>query len=45
MAPEILLFKDYNKSVDLWSVGILMYMLISEGDHPFYKAGMDLDSY
>ena len=45
MAPEILLFKDYNKSVDLWSVGILMYMLISGGDHPFYNTGMDLKSY
>ena len=45
MAPEILLFKDYNKSVDLWSIGILMYMLISGGDHPFYKHGMDLKAY
>lgn len=45
MAPEILLFKDYNKSVDMWSVGILMYMLISGGVHPFYKSGMNLKDY
>jgi len=45
MAPEILLYKDYNKSVDLWSVGILMYMLISGGVHPFYKQGMDVKAY
>lgn len=45
MAPEILLYKDYNKSVDMWSVGILMYMLISGGQHPFYKSGMDLKEY
>lgn len=45
MAPEILLFKDYNKSVDLWSIGILMYKLISGGEHPFYKSGMDLKTY
>lgn len=45
MAPEILMYKDYNKSVDLWSVGILMYMLISGGVHPFYKSGMDVKGY
>ena len=45
MAPEIIQYKDYNKSVDLWSVGILMYMLISDGDHPFYKPGMDSKTY
>lgn len=45
MAPEILLFKDYNKSVDVWSIGILMYMLISGGIHPFYKHGMSLSDY
>lgn len=45
MAPEILLYKDYNKSVDMWSIGILMYMLISGGTHPFYKSGMNLQEY
>jgi hypothetical protein len=45
MAPEILLHKDYNKSVDMWSIGILMYMLISGGRHPFYKTGMSLEQY
>ena len=45
MAPEILLSKDYNKSVDIWSIGILMYMMISGGDHPFYKSGMNGDIY
>jgi len=45
MAPEILLSKDYNKSVDMWSVGILMYILISGGKHPFYKPGMKISEY
>lgn len=45
MAPEILLFKNYSKSVDVWSIGILLYMLISGGEHPFYKPGMDVDAY
>jgi serine/threonine protein kinase len=45
MAPEILMYKEYNKSVDMWSVGILMYILISGGRHPFYKSNMSLKQY
>lgn len=45
MAPEVLLSKEYTKSVDMWSIGILMYMLISGGKHPFYKKGMTLSKY
>ncbi|CAI2373123.1 unnamed protein product [Moneuplotes crassus] len=45
MAPEVLLAKEYTKSVDMWSIGILMYMLISGGKHPFYKKGMTLSQY
>ena len=40
MAPEQL--RDctvYYKSVDMWSVGIITYMLINKGEHPFYKLG------
>lgn len=33
MAPEILLKQEYNKSVDIWSAGVVMYQLIS-GKHP-----------
>ena len=33
MAPEILLKQEYNKSVDIWSAGVVMYQLIS-GRHP-----------
>lgn len=45
MAPEVLLSKEYTKSVDMWSIGILMYMLISGGKHPFYKKGMTITKY
>ena len=35
MAPEILENKIYNKKIDLFSVGIILYELISNGVHPF----------
>ena len=30
---------SYYLSVDIWSIGILMYMLLNKGEHPFYKKG------
>ena len=35
MAPEILLRKEYDCAVDLWSLGILVYEML-HGDIPFY---------
>ncbi|CAD8154031.1 unnamed protein product [Paramecium octaurelia] len=36
MAPEQILNKAYNKAVDMWSCGIVLYMLLNQGKHPFY---------
>jgi len=36
MAPEQIEKKLYFYSVDIWSIGILMYMLLNNGKHPFY---------
>lgn len=35
MAPEILEQLPYNKSCDLWSIGVVLYILLS-GTPPFY---------
>ena len=39
MAPEAIKRKSYYLSVDIWSIGILMYMLLNKGEHPFYCKG------
>ncbi|CAD8051867.1 unnamed protein product [Paramecium primaurelia] len=36
MAPEQILNKAYNKAVDMWSCGVVLYMLLNQGKHPFY---------
>lgn len=36
MAPEVLL-REYGKNTDVWSLGILAYMLFTYGDHPIFK--------
>ena len=39
MAPEQISKKIYSKAVDIWSVGIILYMLLNKGKHPFYNIG------
>ena len=39
MAPELLNNIKYTKGVDVWSVGIILYMLLMKGKNPFYNKG------
>ena len=39
MAPEQISNITYSKGVDIWSVGIILYMLLNGGKNPFYKIG------
>lgn len=39
MAPEIANSQEYSKSIDIWSLGIIMYNLISGGKHPLHERG------
>jgi len=34
MGPEIFAGRDYDSKVDIWSIGVVMYFLLS-GVHPF----------
>jgi serine/threonine protein kinase len=46
MAPEVALNQEYTKSVDIWSIGIIMYEILTGGKHPLYESSADsLESY
>ena len=39
MAPEQIGKKSYSQTVDLWALGIILFMLLNNGKHPFYLKG------
>ena len=39
MAPEQIEKKSYSQTVDIWSIGIILFMLLNNGQHPFYNKG------
>lgn len=45
MAPEVALKKEYSKSVDVWSTGIIMYMLLTGGSHPLFSNKDTAETY
>ena len=44
MAPEQIEKKSYSKTVDIWSIGIIMYILLY-GKHPFYIKGDQKENF
>lgn len=45
MAPEVALKKEYSRSVDIWSTGIIMYMVMTLGIHPIFTSTDNAESY
>ena len=43
--PEIYLNNDYSYKVDIWSLGIILYLLTTEGFLPFDDENMDYESH
>ncbi|CAD8097804.1 unnamed protein product [Paramecium primaurelia] len=45
MAPEQIQKKKYNRSVDIWALGIVVFNLLNQGKHPFFQKMDDIQSY
>jgi len=45
MAPELYQKKQYGKPIDLWSCGIILYMLLSGAKHPLYESSDNEETY
>ena len=45
MSPEIIMNRKYDSLVDIWSVGIIMYILESGGMHPIYDENMSSKTF
>ena len=39
MAPELFTNAIYTKQIDIWSCGIILYMINYDGMHPFLEKG------
>jgi len=45
MAPEVAMGRTYNKSVDMWALGIIMHIAITGGRHPFLTEDDNYESF
>ncbi|CAD8176514.1 unnamed protein product [Paramecium pentaurelia] len=45
MAPELAQDVPYNQTVDIFAIGIILYQLFHDGQHPFFVSGMRSSEY
>ena len=45
MAPEMVFNRPYDHLVDVWSIGIIMYILESGGMHPLFSKDMEKELF
>lgn len=45
MAPELFSSRIYSKPVDIWSCGMILYMICSGGRHPLYRSDDTVETY
>ena len=45
MAPEIIMNRKYDSLVDIWAIGIIMFILESGGSHPVYVNSMNSKNF
>jgi serine/threonine protein kinase len=45
MAPEVIKSKEYTKKIDIFSTGIIMFLLLSGGVHPLHISGESAHHY
>lgn len=45
MAPEVIKSKEYTKKVDVFSIGIIMYLLLTGGKHPIFEETDSVKSF
>ena len=45
MSPEVMNCKNASTSADMWSVGVVTYMLLTGGKSPFYDGSRSIVNF
>ena len=45
MAPEVIMNRKYDSLIDIWSIGIIMFIIESGGRHPIFEKSMSSKAF